>query len=366
MNPRRTSVPRLALASVIPALAWVATAADAGVVTIQPLKVPRVSAAVKVRPGAFNAAGNIVVGYTGDAQGNDVLLELDPQGATVWECRLRPGGTLAAFARAATGTTLVAQWLSGQFSRVIAVDPEGRARSGFQLVADGAAPPRPSSLHSLPGGGALVSGDGWAVELSKAWRVAREMRHRSLLSAAPVADGARWLCAFRDPPRFAAYDPATHSLAPISIDALCHVWEAARAEEAAPGRWRFYGCFCLPQPAPEGAPVPRKTLEVVETDAEGKYLWGWGSVRASRIEESGAQRCATWTRAVAHLPEGRMIVLDGYPADCRVAVLNVDGELVRVLFAPPGSGATGGDRGTSGERSCGIVNLRLLEAPAPR
>ena len=88
MNPA-TGLPRIALAA-----AWMALAvrpAAAAPVTVKPFTPPaHLGAAVQVRPGAFNAAGNLLIGYAGDERGDDALLELNPAGATVWECRLRP------------------------------------------------------------------------------------------------------------------------------------------------------------------------------------------------------------------------------------------------------------------------------------
>jgi len=341
--------------------------ADAAAATVRPAKAPaRACVAVQVRPGAFNAAGNLLVGWSGDEHGEDGLVELTPAGATVWECRLRPGGTLAEFARSADGTTFVAQWSSGRFSRILVVDPAGQVRAACQLsIADAAAPPRPTGLYGLPGGGVMVSTAGWAACLSRRWRVEREMIHRSLRSAAPLADG-RWLAAFRDPERFAVYDPVSRSLSPIALDALCQLWEAGRAEEVSADRWRFYGCFCVPQAAAPGQLIPRKTMEVVDTDPTGRFLWAWGSVRAIRVEEFGVQRCATYTRAVALLPAEHLLVLDGYPADCRVAELDAGGETVRVYLmggAVEGAATGASDAGTFGEHACGLTGLKVLSGP---
>ncbi len=366
MSFRRLFVPGLAAASLLVAQ----DPAEAAAVVVRPAKVPsRTCAAVQVRPGAFNAAGNLLIGWSSDERGDDGLVELTAAGATVWECRLRPGGTLAGFSRAADGTTLVAQWSPGRFSRLLVVDPAGEIRSAAQLaVADAASPPQPTGLRGLAGGGVFVSTAGWAACLSRRWRVEREMLHRSLRSAAPLADG-RWLAAFRDPERFAVYDPATRSLTGVPLDALCHLWEASRAEEVTPDRWRFYGCFCVPEQASPGTLMPRKTMEVVDTDAQGRFLWSWGSTRAIRVEEYGAQRCATYTRAAAILPGDHLLVLDAYPADCRVAELDAVGEVVRVyLSAASWDAATprrpaAPDPGTFGERACGLVGLQVIAGP---
>jgi len=368
MTPRRLLALGVAVAAT--ALAAAPRPSVAAAVVVRPLRAPsHACAAVQVRPGAFNAAGNILIGWSGDERGDDGMVEMTAAGATVWECRLRPGGTLAGFSRAADGTTLVAQWSPGRFSRLLVVDPAGEVRSAAQLiVADAGTPPRPTGLRGLPGGGVFVSTAGWAAVLSRRWRVEREMLHRTLRSAAPLADG-RWLAAFHDPERFAVYDPAARSLTPIPLEALCHLWEAARAEEVSSGRWRFYGCFCLPAAAEPGMPVQRKTMEVVDTDAQGRFLWAWGSARALRVEEFGTQRCATYTRAAAILPGDHLLVLDAYPADCRVAELDAAGEVVRVYLtaaswdagAPPGRNAP--DPGTFGERACGLVGLQVIAGP---
>lgn len=306
----------------------------------------------------FNASGNVLVGWMDPPGGADVISEYSPDGATVWECRVGPAGGLHAFARGEDGVTWIARSLPGR-TRVLAVGRRGDPRGGFDLLPHaGAAPVRVTALHAGAAGSVVASVPGWAFERDRRGRVIRQVLHHALRSAAPLHDG-RWLAALSDPFRFSVYDHAARAFRPLPLDALCQVWDAVGGVEVAPGRWRLKGCFCVPEPAPPGQVMPRKTMEFVDVSPDGGFLWSYGGPGALRVEEFGVQRCATFTRDVIGLPAGRLLVLDGSPGPCAALELDAAGGLVRPWLRAPPAGT--GDGGTFGERACGLVGAARLE-----
>ncbi len=306
----------------------------------------------------FNADGNVLIGWTDAPGGVDVLTEFTAAGATVWECRMTPAGALDAFARGTDGLTRVTRRGASR-TRVLVLARGGDVRAGgFDLVPPhGAEPVRVTALGVLPDGAVVLSVPGWAFERDRKGRIRRQVLHQALRSAAPLADG-RWLAVLTDPYRFAVYDHATRALQPLPIDALCQIWDAVRAEEVGPRRWRLTGCFCVPQEAPPGKPIPRKTMEFVDIDPGGGYLWAYGGPQALRVEEFGEQRCATFSRAVVDLPDGRLLVLNGAPDACAAVELDPAGLLIRPWLSAPPTGT--GNPGTFGEHACGLIGATRL------
>lgn len=305
----------------------------------------------------FNAAGNLLIGQAGHAgTGSDLLVEFGPDGSTVWECRLGPGGTLAGFARGTDGSTLVAQIDPGRTCRVLALDPAGAVVRGWSVRGD-STEPVPASITVQPGpdGGLLASVPGYAFGITRRGRLTTSWAFGKLKSAVALADG-RWLAALSRPERFALYDPATRALRVLPLDGFCHVWAADRAEEFAPGRFRVFGCFCMPAgPATDTKTRPRVTMEVGDTDANGVLVNTFGSPHALRVDEFGTERCATFTRGLVRLADGGMILVNTYPQDCRVEVRDPAGAVTRTLFA-----ATPGSGGTFGEDACPLLGIQRL------
>lgn len=307
----------------------------------------------------FNAAGNILVGqcgHPGGAGGADLLLELTPGGATVWECRLAPGGSLTGFARGADGTTLVAQHEPGRFTRVVALDRRGAFVRGWGIRGSAEPPPPVATVQPTADGGLAASVAGYAFGVTRRGTLSLRWSFGRLKSAIALADG-RWLAALSRPERFAVYDPSTRTLASLPLDAFCHVWAADRAEEPAPGRFRLYGCFCMPAAPVAGTLVrPRLTIEVADMDAGGTLLDTYGSPHALRVDEFGTERCATFTRGLARLPGGGLVLADSYPADCRVELRDAGGNAVRILAAA----VAAPQGGTFREEACPLVGLQRL------
>lgn len=338
-------------------LALAATAAATGPV-IRPLATPVRGVAVRATGAgatSFNAPGHVVLGWTDTTRREDVLVECAGDGSTVWECRLTPGGRMTAFARLPDGLTLVALASRGRDPQVLALSPAGTIAGGWTAGWRRARDRRPVlSLAPLAGGTVLAATAGWAGAVSPAGRVLRALARPGLKGAWPARDG-RWLVALADPPGFGRWDGTAFE--PIPLQSLCLIWDAARIEEPAPGRFRFTGCFCQSlEPATRGGRVPRKTLEVVDTDASWTLRWTFVSPKALRIDEFGTERCATFTRQVVTLGPDRMLLLDGTPDACHAVELAPSGARGRVWVGT----AAGADRGMFGETACPLVGAQVL------
>lgn len=338
-----------------------ARASDVPVVSL----LREVPAGVRVRmmtgtATAFNAPGNLLIGQVDRASGDgDRLLELGPDGTTVWECRIGPSGLLTGFFRAPDGTTLVTQVRPGLVSRVLVLDRQGGFRRGWSVRGRGAEPP-PAIATAQPAadGGLSASVAGYAFAVSRRGRLTMEWTFGKLKSAIALLDG-RWLAALARPERFALYDPRTRMLATLPLDSFCHVWSADRAEAIGPARFRLFGCFCMPDgPVTSTQVRPRLTIEVADIDAGGGLLATYGSPHALRVDEFGTERCATFTRGLVRLPSGGMVLANTYPADCRVEERDAAGQVLRILLAASASGGNG----TFGEDACPLVGLQRIGA----
>ena len=349
----------LLLARLVPAADAGDLAARAPVIRRLATRLPagRLRVAATATGSRFNDAGHVILGWYDTARREDALLECAADGATVWSCRLSPGGRMTAFTRLTDGTTAVALAETGRDPVVLLLSPTGRQAGGWTLAAARIRDRQPvSALSPLGDGAFLAATAGWAGAVSPAGRVTKALRLPRLRAAWPVRDG-RWLATLADPPGFAAWDGAT--VVPIPLDALCHVWEAARAEEIAPGRFRFTGCFCQTlEPATAGRPIIRRTLEVVETDPAWTLQWTYASPKALRVDEFGAERCATFTRQAVTLDGGRRLLLDGSPGACAAVELGPDGTRGRVWLAAE----AGAPRGMFGETACPLLGAQVLES----
>lgn len=321
------------------------------------LPVDRLRVTVSGGATGFNAVGHVLIGWYDTRRREDALLECTADGATVWACRLSPGGRMTAFARLGDGTTAVALAEDGRDPVVVRLTPGGRQAGGFRLAFRRARDRQPVAALAPLGAGALLAATaGWAGAVSPADRVTQALLLPRLRAAWPVRDG-RWLTTLTDPPGFAVWDGT--AVVPIPLDALCHVWEAARAEEIAPGRFRFTGCFCQTlEPATAGRPIIRRTLEVVETDPAWTLQWTYASPKALRVDEFGAERCATFTRQAVTLDGGRRLLLDGSPGACAAVELGPDGTRGRVWLAAE----AGAPRGMFGETACPLLGAQVLES----